>query len=131
MIDGNEQRSMRRDSICIHNANITVEPVECDARHPPEKGINHNASGRTKLLGTLRSIHSASAIPIATVPTPARYAKPTPMEDESPSTASAQMNGPTTAAAREDNTIKLKKRPASTSGTRLRSRGRSAVDTPP
>ena len=41
------------------------------------------------------------------------------------------MSGPATAAARDDNSIRLKNRPASSSGTSESSNGRSAVGTQP
>jgi hypothetical protein len=66
-----------------------------------------------------------------TVTTAARYANPVPWVGSSPSTVSPQINGPATAAARDESSMRLKKRPASSSGTSDSSMGRSAVGTAP
>src|SRR4051794_20007495 len=112
MIRDDEEWTTARNSILPDYADITVKPVQRDAGYPADDVVYHRAGLPMKLFGTFLSIQSARPIPIATVPTPARYANPTPSGELSPSTASAQMNGPTTAAARDDKTIRLKNRPA-------------------
>src|SRR5438046_360593 len=108
MIHRYEQWSATGDPLVANDANVSIEPMQCDAGDPAKETINHLEPALEKLSGTLRNIHSASAIPIATLITPARYAKPVPIDGVRPSTASAQTNGPTTAAALDDRTIRLK-----------------------
>ena len=76
MIHRYEQWSATGDPLVANDANVSIEPMQCDAGDPAEETINHLEPALEKLSGTLRNIHSASAIPIATVITPARYAKP-------------------------------------------------------
>jgi len=65
------------------------------------------------------------------VATPARYAACAPAPGSNESTVTAKISGPAIAAAREDKTIKLKNRPASSAGINVKSNGLSAVLTPP
>ncbi len=73
MICCNQERPVGWNVLHSNETDFAVEPVQRNAGYPAQKAIDHlELELLEKLSGTLRNIHNASAIPIATVMTPAR-----------------------------------------------------------
>ena len=70
MVDCNQQRPSRGDSLVAYHADVSIEPVQGNSGDPSEDRVDHLKPRPAKLSGTPRNNSSASTIPIATVATP-------------------------------------------------------------
>src|ERR1700749_2132984 len=112
MIDDQQQRPAPRNALLAFELDVAIVPAQGDACDRAKQRVDHRYAVRGPLSGTPRKITAAITNIPATVMTAARYAIAVPSLDSSPSTVKPQINGPSTAAARDDNNIKLKYRPA-------------------
>ena len=73
MVRRDEEWNISGDFLTPYHADVSVEPVKRDSGDPFQQIVDHCVRAvEAKLLGTRRNIQRASAIPIATVITPAR-----------------------------------------------------------
>src|SRR5690348_1507461 len=135
MIDDEEQRSSGRQTIEPVHVDAAIEPSKRDPGDAPQQRVEHHAAARNRdgrrRSGTPRRIQIDTRNINATTNTADRYATLVPNGASRMAVVAPQSSGPMTAATRAESSIRLKYRPASTSGMSESNSGRSIAFTPP